>query len=51
LVTNELGLGGNTPGGNPADSSFAPAQSDMSINVGMAALILIAAFVIYKVIR
>lgn len=51
LVTNELGLGGGPPGGKPADSSFSPAKSDMSMNVGTAALILLAAFVIYKIIR
>lgn len=51
LVTNELGLGGGSLGGKPADSSFSPAKSDTSMNVGTAALILLAAFVIYKIIR
>ena len=52
LVTNELGLGsGGAPGGNPGNSSVSPTKSDTSMNVGTAAIILLAAFIIYKIIR
>lgn len=51
-VTNELGLGsGGPPGGVPVNSSFSPAKSDTSMNVGTAAIILLAAIIIYKIIR
>lgn len=51
LVTNELGLGGGPPGGGQSNASLSPQESDMSMNLGTAALILLAAFIIYKIIR
>lgn len=51
-VTNELGLGsGAAPAVIPVNSSFSPAKSDTSMNVGTAALILLAAFIIYRIIK
>jgi hypothetical protein len=52
LVTNELGLGGpisRKPIGQ--DSIPVTPKSDTSMNVGTAAIILLAAFIIYKIIR
>ena len=51
LVTNELGLGGPISRPKPENISISPTNSDTSMNVGTAALILLAAFIIYKIIR
>jgi hypothetical protein len=52
LVTNELGLGGPISR-KPIGQGSIPVstKSDTSMNVGTAAIILLAAFIIYKIIR
>jgi|LakMenE18May11ns_1017448.scaffolds.fasta_scaffold9492228_1 hypothetical protein len=50
LVSNELGI--NTPKDKNGQGSMpVTTKSDTSINVGTAAIILLAAFIIYKIIR
>jgi hypothetical protein len=53
LVTNELGLGGTRISRKPIGKDSIPVstKSDTSMNVGTAAIILLAAFIIYKIIR
>ena len=51
LVTNELGLGGPISRPTPENISVPQGKSDTSMYVGTAAIILLAAFIIYKIIR